>query len=151
MKTKTLTDFDIYSVPLNSIINNWNNLNLSYHDRQMILVDIHLIKVNNKNTRTRCEICSKCLYCWLWTYFTPSSSASIDNFEHVIAGWVGIYLKHQQISLYYCVSIDDFQQAPTTHPFSPTLTYLFIEIFLLEHPLFKGLQLIDLHPSTHSV
>ena len=28
-----------------------------------------------------------CLYCYLWTYFTPCSSASIVNFEHVIAGW----------------------------------------------------------------
>ena len=30
-----------------------------------------------------------CLYCYLWTYFTPCSSVSIVNFEHVIAGWVG--------------------------------------------------------------
>ena len=28
-----------------------------------------------------------CLYCWLWTYFTPCSSFSIINFEQVNAGW----------------------------------------------------------------
>ena len=31
-----------------------------------------------------------CLYCQLRTYFTPCSSVSIVNFEHVIAGWVCI-------------------------------------------------------------
>ena len=44
---------------------------------------IYLLKVNNRNTRTRCEICSKIT---IVTYFTPCSSASIVNFEHVIAG-----------------------------------------------------------------
>ena len=37
---------------------------------------IYLLKVNNINTRTRCEI-----------YFTPCSSVSIFNFEHAIVGW----------------------------------------------------------------
>ena len=64
---------------------------------------IYLLKVNNRNTRTRCEICltikitikileqHQCLsgiLFELWTYFTPCSSISIVNFEHVIAGWV---------------------------------------------------------------
>ena len=40
-------------------------------------VGIYLLKVNNKNTRARCEIC-----------FTPCYSVSVVNFEHVIAGWV---------------------------------------------------------------
>ena len=62
----------------------------------------YMFKVNNRNTRTRCETCSMltlqtpkrqlaslwCLYCWLWTYFTPWSSISIVNFEHESAGWV---------------------------------------------------------------
>ena len=73
---------------------------------------IYLLKVNNRNTRTGCEICSKltiiktrktpllwfcCLYCYLWAYFTPCSIVSIVNFKHVIAGWFGkweyIYIK----------------------------------------------------------
>ena len=49
---------------------------------------IYLLKVNNRNTRTRCEICSKLTIKILWTYFIPCSSVSIFNFEHVIAGWV---------------------------------------------------------------
>ena len=58
---------------------------------------IYLLKVSNRNIRTRCEICSKlpvkplesfwCLYCWLWKYVTPCSSIFIINFEHVIACW----------------------------------------------------------------
>ena len=32
-----------------------------------------------------------CLYCLLWTNFTPCSSVSIVNFKHVIAGW---YIKN---------------------------------------------------------
>ena len=46
-------------------------------------VGIYLLKVNNKNTRTRCEICSK-----LTKKDTPCSSVSIVNFEHVNADWV---------------------------------------------------------------
>ena len=40
-----------------------------------------MFKVNNKDTR--------CLYCQLWTYFTPSYTISIVNFEQVNAGWEG--------------------------------------------------------------
>ena len=36
-----------------------------------------------------------CLYCYLWTYFTPCSSVSIVNYEHIIAGWVA----HRIISI----------------------------------------------------
>ena len=43
---------------------------------------IYLLKVNNKNTRTRCEICSEL------TIKIPG--IFIVNFEHVIAGWVDI-------------------------------------------------------------
>ena len=55
---------------------------------------IYLLKVNKRNTRTRCEKCSKltvkfwCLYCYLWTYFKPCSSVSIVNFEQVNVVWV---------------------------------------------------------------
>ena len=46
---------------------------------------IYLLKVNKRNTKTRCEICSKLTI--TLAYFTPRSSVSIVNFEHVIAGW----------------------------------------------------------------
>ena len=66
---------------------------------------IYLLKVNKRSTRAKFEICSKLaikiperrhwplasfwhLYCQFWTYFTPCSSVSIVNFEHVKAGCV---------------------------------------------------------------
>ena len=64
---------------------------------------IYLLKVNNRNIRTRYEICSKLtiktperrrgvvLVSLLLTYFTPYSSISIVNFKHVIAGSVVLY------------------------------------------------------------
>ena len=46
----------------------------------------YMFKVKNRNTRTRCEICSKL------TIKVPErphcSSVSVVNFEHVIPGWV---------------------------------------------------------------
>ena len=71
--------------------------------RRSFPAGIYLLKVNNRNTKTRCEICSKL------TIKTPErshwrrSSVFIVNFEHishlalvlllltlnVIAGWVG--------------------------------------------------------------
>ena len=46
-----------------------------------------MFKANNKDTTTRPSALFWCLYCYLWTYFTPCSSVSIVNFERVIAGW----------------------------------------------------------------
>ena len=51
-------------------------------------VGVYLLKVNNRSTRTRCEICSKL------TLKTPErrqwrgSGVFIVNFEHVNADWV---------------------------------------------------------------
>ena len=66
--------------------------------RDYIPADSHMFKFHNISNRTMCEICSElktterrssfwCLYCYLWTYFTPFSSVSIVNFEEVNAGW----------------------------------------------------------------
>ena len=53
----------------------------------------YMFKANNKNTRTKCEICSKLTIKiperrrWhICTYFTPCSSVFIVNFEKVDAG-----------------------------------------------------------------
>ena len=56
-------------------------------------VGTYLLKVKNRNTRTRNEISSKLAIktperCQLQTYFTPRSC--VLKFEHAIAGWVGI-------------------------------------------------------------
>ena len=48
---------------------------------------VNMFKVNNKDTRTTPLPSFWCLYCWLWTYFTPCS-VSIFNFEQVNADWV---------------------------------------------------------------
>ena len=52
---------------------------------------IYLLKVNNRNNRSRCEISSKLTIKTPerrhWTYFIPCSSVSYVTFEHVIAGW----------------------------------------------------------------
>ena len=45
-------------------------------------------QVNNKDTRTTPMKSFWCLYCYLWRYFTPCSSVSIVDFEHVNDGWV---------------------------------------------------------------
>ena len=54
-----------------------------------------MFKVNNRNTRTRREICSKLTIKTSegrhWTYFTPCSRVSIGKFEQVNASWVGWY------------------------------------------------------------
>ena len=64
--------------------------------------NIYKFKVNNRNTRTRCEICSKLTkktpeqrhWCHSGVFVnsehisTPCSSVSTVNFEHVIVGWV---------------------------------------------------------------
>ena len=58
----------------------------------------YMPKVNNGNTRTKSEICSKLIiktperqiYCLLWTYFTPCSSLSIVNFGQINTDWVGV-------------------------------------------------------------
>ena len=45
-----------------------------------------MFKVNNKDTKTTPMALFWCL-CYLLTYFTPCSSVSIVNFEHVIVSW----------------------------------------------------------------
>ena len=61
----------------------------------MKVANIYLFKINDRDTRKTCEICSKLtiktterlLYCELRTYFTPSSSASIADFELINVYW----------------------------------------------------------------
>ena len=63
-------------------------------------VGIYFLKVNNGNTRTRCEMCSKL------TINTPEwrqwhlSGVFIVNFEHVNANWVAILYKKFNIFMF---------------------------------------------------
>ena len=77
----------------------------------------YMFKVNNRNTRTRCETYPKlkikiperrqasfwCLYCYLRTYFTPCSSVSIVNFEQVNAG-LFLYTQLRRIPKFHLIS-----------------------------------------------
>ena len=51
----------------------------------MALAKTHLFKVNNRNTRKRCEICSKLKIKTPVKYFTPFSSVSMLDFEQINA------------------------------------------------------------------
>ena len=50
--------------------------------------DIYMFKVNNRNTRTRCKICSKLTIKTPERRHTPCSSVSNVNSEQVNASWV---------------------------------------------------------------
>ena len=43
--------------------------------------------VQSKDSRTTSLKSFRCLYCLLWTYFTPCSSVSAVKFEQVNVGW----------------------------------------------------------------
>ena len=65
--------------------------------------NIYLFKFNNKNSKNRCEICSKLtietperrlmyftpfdVLMYFWTYFTPFSAVSVVDFEQVNISW----------------------------------------------------------------
>ena len=52
----------------------------------------NMFKVNNKNTRTTSLASFWRFYCLLWTYFTPFTSVSINDFEQVmLAGYLHVF------------------------------------------------------------
>ena len=53
----------------------------------------NMFKVNNKDIRTTLLASFWCLYCYLWTYFTPCSSVSFVDFEQINADWECSYEK----------------------------------------------------------
>ena len=64
-----------------------------------------MLKVNNRNTRTRCEIWSKLtIKTPERRYFTPCSSVFIVNFEQVNAGWEDVtgFKSTVRISSFFC-------------------------------------------------
>ena len=63
---------------------------------------ICLLKVNNRNTRARCEICSKLTIKTPERHecFTPCSSVSIANFEHEVAMQTSVKLLRLTLFLF---------------------------------------------------
>ena len=53
----------------------------------------YMLKGNNGNTRTRCEICSKLTIKIPEQRHCRRSGIFIVNFEHVIAGWVVVAIR----------------------------------------------------------
>ena len=60
----------------------------------------YIFKVNNKDTRTTPVRSFWYLNCYPGTYFTPCSSISVVNFDHVIASWV-LLNTHQNSSRFF--------------------------------------------------
>ena len=61
--------------------------NCSINEVVMVLLDIYLFKVSNRNTRNRCEICSTLTIRTTKPYFTPFSSVSIVDILEVNIQW----------------------------------------------------------------
>ena len=112
----------------------------------IVQAGIYLLKVNNRYTRTKCEICSKLtikmplasfwyLYCQLWTYFTPCSSVSIVNFEHVIVGWCITMMK-----LTYVVFLTNLFHFRLFPIFICIFIYIYLYIFIFFKLFFKRYQ-----------
>ena len=83
-----------------------------------------MFKVNNKDTRT--------------TPSTPCSSVSVNNFEHVIAGWGGegggggySILNHFK-QIFAATSFDELKKCP---PYSPAVVWF--ELVIQEKWLFS--------------
>ena len=53
------------------------------HSKLVYPAGIYLVKVNNRNTRTRCDVCSKLTIKTLERRHWRRSSVFIANFEHV--------------------------------------------------------------------
>ena len=72
----------------------YNKLNFPAQTIETSEQCVKFVQINNKDTRTTSITSFWCLYCKLWTYFTPCSCVSIVNFAHVIAGRD---IKHMEI------------------------------------------------------
>ena len=56
-----------------------------------LLAGIYLLKVKNRSTRTRCEICSKLTIKATEARYLRRPGVFIVNFEHVIVGWPQLF------------------------------------------------------------
>ena len=86
----------------------------SWYQELQFPADNYLLKVNNRNSRTRCETCSKLtiktpewrqwsssdVFIINFEHISLCSSVSIVNFEQVKAGWIAYLFSqaHSQIS-----------------------------------------------------
>ena len=65
----------------------------------------NMFKVNNKNTRTTSLTSFWRFYYLLWTYFTPFTSVSINDFEQVmLAGYLHVFCIRKPF--FFCLSLN---------------------------------------------
>ena len=91
----------LFSMMFNKVSANFQTLGNNIYTRKGSLTNIYLFKVINRNTKKsvnmfkvnnkdiRTNFC--CIYCQLWTYFTPFSSVSPADLEQVNVCWVPPY------------------------------------------------------------
>ena len=102
-----------------------------------------MFKINNRNTRTMCETCSKSTperRQW-HTYFTPCSNTSIVNFEQVNSDWVNTFEGLFSICSYYRYQND--------YHFYNLFRVFFQSLLLWYHSLFRPSTLPHSHNHFH--
>ena len=79
-----------------------------------------MLKVNDRNTRTSCEICFKLTI--KAPYFTPCSSVSVVNFEQANGSWelFRIFISLLQYFLVFCSTLSTLKSLKK-HRFSMIL------------------------------
>ena len=100
-------------------------------------VGIYLLKVKNRITTTWCEIYSKLtrktperrhwrrsgVFIDYFEHFTPCSSVSIINFEHLIAGWEAFRAAGLDKYLYVCTYVLEKSMVVQKYFITSTLSY----------------------------
>ena len=108
----------------------------NYWTRTHPTLGIYLLKVNNSNTRTRWTTLEQ-----LWSYFTPYSTASIVNFEHVIASWAARF--NEVIHIHIWTLGDGGQYS---FHVSPSFFYFCVTPYLLKAAIFSTLTVLLFYP-----
>ena len=97
--------------------------------------------VNKKDTRTTPVASFWCLYCLLWTYFTPCSTVFIVDFEQLNADWIGnvfcqmgytlnkISNFNPSLLIFYVIVIEYYEEYLQYRSVSRTLWKITIELF----------------------
>ena len=95
-----------------------------------------MFKVKNKDTRTTSMVSFWCLYCSLWTYFTPRSSVSTVNFEQVNAEWILPVFLLQSINYRSSAPAERFSSKKVWIVFNLAFSIIVLQVSFVEHDFF---------------
>ena len=84
--------------------------NIQYKKRDTTPAGIYLLKVNNRSTRIRCEICSKLIIKTPERRHWRRSGVFIVNFEHVHADWAQ---DNKHVDIPFCIYQNGNEQRVT--------------------------------------